>query len=84
MKLAKSMGVDSEAIRQAPPKSSVPNWALLTRADDRPLPWAKRAMMVDLQEAGKARVSLPLASTVKEVIKGFKIERGLPSPMLDD
>ena len=65
-------------------KSSAQNWALQTRADERPLPWAEKDMMVVLQEADKARVSLPLAGTVKEVIKGFKIERGLPMPTADD
>jgi len=84
MKLAGTMGVDPEAIREALLKSSAQNWALKTRADKRPLPWAEKDMMMVLQEADKARVSLPLAGTVKEVIKGFKIERGLSSPTPDD
>ena len=83
MKLAGAMGVDAEAVRQALLKSSAQNWALQTRADERPLPWAEKDMMVVLQEADMARVSLPLAGTVKEVIKGFKIERGLPMPKPD-
>jgi 3-hydroxyisobutyrate dehydrogenase-like beta-hydroxyacid dehydrogenase len=84
MKLAQTMGVDPEALRQALLKSSAQNWALQTRADERPLPWAEKDMMVVLQEADRARVSLPLAGTVKEVIKGFKIDRGLPMPTADD
>ena len=84
MKLAKTMDVDPETIRQALVKSSAQNWALQTRADERPLPWAEKDMMVVLQEADKARVSLRLAGTVKEAIKGFKIERGLPMPTADD
>lgn len=84
LKLAAAMGVDTEAIRQALVKSSAQNWALQTRADERPLPWAEKDMMVVLQEADRARVSLPLAGTVKEVIKGFKIEHGLPTPPSDD
>ena len=83
MELAKTMGVDPEILRQALLKSSAQNWALQTRADERPLPWAEKDMMVVLQEADKARISLPLAGTVKEVIKGFKIERGLPMPTAD-
>lgn len=83
MKLAGAMGVDPEAVRAALLKSSAGNWALQTRADERPLPWAEKDMMVVLQEADKARVSLPLAGTVKEVIKGFKLERGLPIPGSD-
>ena len=84
MKLAETMGVDREALRQALLKSSAQNWALQTRADERPLPWAEKDMMVVLQEADSARISLPLAGTVKEVIKGFKIERGLPMPKPDE
>ncbi len=33
-------------------------------------------MMVVLEEADAARVALPLSGTIKEVIKGIKIERG--------
>mgnify|MGYP006226451903 CR=1 FL=1 len=84
MELAKSMGIDPEALRLALLKSSAQNWALQTRADERPLPWAEKDMMVVLQEADKVRISLPLAGTVKEVIKGIKIGRGLPMPTADD
>ena len=84
MELAKTMGIDPEALRLALLKSSAQNWALQTRADERPLPWAEKDMMVVLQEADKVRISLPLAGTVKEVIKGIKIERGLPMPTADD
>ena len=84
MELAKSMGIDPEALRLALLKSSTQNWALQTRADERPLPWAEKDMMVVLQEADKVRISLPLAGTVKEVIKGIKIGRGLPMPTADD
>ena len=37
-------------------------------------------MNIVLQEADEARLSLPLCGSLKEVIKGIKIERGLPMP----
>ena len=39
-------------------------------------PWAEKDMMIVLEEADLARVALPLCGTVKEVIKGIKVERG--------
>jgi len=44
------------------------------------MPWAEKDMNIVLQEADIARLSLPLCGSVKEVIKGIKIERGLPMP----
>jgi 3-hydroxyisobutyrate dehydrogenase-like beta-hydroxyacid dehydrogenase len=40
------------------------------------MPWAEKDMMIVLNEADGARLSLPLCGTVKEVIKGIKIARG--------
>lgn len=79
-KLAKTLGVDPEELRVALEKSSAQNWAMSTRADERNAPWAEKDMMIVLKEADVARVSLPLAGVVKEVIKGFKIEKGHPMP----
>ena len=47
-----------------------------TGAGDRPMPWAEKDMMIVLDEADRARISLPLCGTIKEVIKGIKVERG--------
>lgn len=79
-KLARTLGVDPEELRSALEKSSAQNWAMSTRADERSAPWAEKDMMIVLKEADLARVSLPLAGVVKEVIKGFKIEHGHPMP----
>jgi hypothetical protein len=46
------------------------------------MPWAEKDMNIVLQEADEARLSLPLCGSLKEVIKGIKIERGLPMPKL--
>ena len=78
LRLAQSMGVDPEVLRAALHKSSAQNWSLSTRAEDRPIPWAEKDMNIVLREADKARLSLPLCGTVKEVIKGIKIRRGIP------
>jgi hypothetical protein len=44
------------------------------------MPWAEKDMSVVLHEADLARLSLPLAGTVKETIKGLKIRLGLGLP----
>ena len=44
------------------------------------MPWAEKDMSIVLHEADLARLSLPLAGTVKEVIKGLKIRLGLGLP----
>jgi 3-hydroxyisobutyrate dehydrogenase-like beta-hydroxyacid dehydrogenase len=80
LRLAQSLGVDPELLRTALDKSSAQNWSLTTRAEDRPIPWAEKDMNIVLREADKVRLSLPLCGTVKEVIKGIKIRRGIPMP----
>lgn len=80
LKLSAALGVDPEALRRALVDSSANNWSLQTRAEEKPVPWAEKDMTIVLKEADQARVSLPLCGVVKEVIKGFKIERGLPTP----
>jgi len=44
------MALNSENLRQALLKSSALNWALETRPDESPLPWAEKDMMVVLQQ----------------------------------
>jgi 3-hydroxyisobutyrate dehydrogenase-like beta-hydroxyacid dehydrogenase len=78
--LAESLGVDRETLREALQHSSGDNWALRTRADERPALWAEKDMMIVLAEADAARVALPVCGTVKEAIKAFKIQRNLKMP----
>jgi len=76
LKLGEHLGVDRAAMRAMLLESSGQNWALESGAGDRPMPWAEKDMMIVLDEADSARLSLPLCGTIKEVIKGIKIERG--------
>ena len=82
MDFAAAFGIDRELLRQALMKSSGANWALETRADERPALWAEKDMMLLLAEADVARLAMPVAGTVKEAIKAFKIARDLPMPKL--
>jgi 3-hydroxyisobutyrate dehydrogenase-like beta-hydroxyacid dehydrogenase len=84
MDFAAAFGVDHEILREALQHSSGANWALETRADERPALWAEKDMMILLAEADSARVAMPLSSTVKEAIKAFKIARNLPMPKRDE
>jgi 3-hydroxyisobutyrate dehydrogenase-like beta-hydroxyacid dehydrogenase len=79
-KLAKVLGVEIGPLRDALMESSADNWAMRTRVDARPMPWAEKDMTIVLKEADQARVSLPLCGTIKEVIKGIKIEAGQAMP----
>jgi 3-hydroxyisobutyrate dehydrogenase-like beta-hydroxyacid dehydrogenase len=78
--LGERLGLDREALREALAHSSGDNWAMRTRADERPALWAEKDMMIVLAEADRARLALPVAGAVKEAIKAFKIARGLPMP----
>ena len=60
--------------------SSAHNWAMESGVGALPMPWAEKDMTIVLQEADEARVSLPLSGTIKEVIKGIKIELGQDMP----
>ncbi|MEW6453497.1 MAG: NAD(P)-dependent oxidoreductase [Pseudomonadota bacterium] len=75
-KIGEKLGVDREAMRAMLLDSSAQNWAMGSGAGDRPMPWAEKDMMIVLEEADAARVSLPLCGSIKEVIKGIKVERG--------
>ena len=79
-KLAEALGVEAAPLRAALLQSSAHNWALESGAVDRPMPWAEKDMTIVLKEADTARVSLPLCGTVKEVVKGVKIELGQSMP----
>ena len=83
-RLGEVLGVDPDRLRQALVKSSAQNWSMSTRAEDKPVPWAEKDMTIVLREADLARLSLPLAGCVKEVIKGYKIRRKLPMPPIPE
>jgi 3-hydroxyisobutyrate dehydrogenase-like beta-hydroxyacid dehydrogenase len=79
-KLAHGLGVDLERLRTALLESSASNWALETRVDTLPMPWAEKDMRIVLSEADHLRLSVPLCGVVTEVVKSVKIERGWPTP----
>ncbi len=80
LKLGAKLGVEEEPLRRALLQSSASNWALETWREQRQMPWAEKDMTIVLEEADKARISLPLCGVIKEVIKGIKIERGYALP----
>lgn len=80
LRLAEALGVDPERLSEALCHGSGRNWALETRAERANMPWAEKDMGIVLHEADLARLSLPLAGTVKEVIKGLKIRLGMGMP----
>ncbi len=81
-KLAQGFGVDLERLRTALVDSSASNWALQTRIDRFPMPWAEKDMRIVLGEADRLRLSVPLCGVVTEVVKSVKRERGWPTPEL--
>jgi 3-hydroxyisobutyrate dehydrogenase-like beta-hydroxyacid dehydrogenase len=82
--LAKKLGVDPERLRVALIDSSAGNWALQTRPEEQPMPWAEKDMRIVLTEADRLRVSVPLCGVVTEVVKSVKFERGWPTPKTGD
>jgi 3-hydroxyisobutyrate dehydrogenase-like beta-hydroxyacid dehydrogenase len=77
---AQAFGVDREALRAALALGSGANWALETRADERPALWAEKDLAIVLDEASKAGVGMPVTATVKDAIAAFKAARGLATP----
>jgi 3-hydroxyisobutyrate dehydrogenase-like beta-hydroxyacid dehydrogenase len=82
--LAKRLGVDPERLRAALIDSSASNWALQTRPEENPMPWAEKDMRIVLSEADRLRLSLPLCGVITEVIKSVKFERGWPTPQAEE
>jgi 3-hydroxyisobutyrate dehydrogenase-like beta-hydroxyacid dehydrogenase len=80
LKLAAKLGVDPERLRTALLDSSASNWALQTRPELSPMPWAEKDMRIVLGEADRLRLPVPLCGVVTEVVKSVKIERGWPTP----
>ena len=81
--LGEAEGLDREQLRQILVLSSGDNWALRTRADDRPALWAEKDMAIVLDEAQQQGLTLPIAAQVCESIKAFKVARGLPAAPTD-
>lgn len=79
-----AQGLDREALRAALLLGSGDNWAMRTRADERPALWAEKDMAIALDEADRTRTPMPVMGVVREAIKAFKLARGLPAPRLDD
>lgn len=77
--LGEAEGLDREQLRRVLMLSSGDNWALRTRADERPALWAEKDMAIVLDEAQGHGVSAPIAAQVREAIKAFKRTRGLPA-----
>ncbi len=80
LKLGNKLGVDRDALREALVASSASNWALASRIEEQPMPWAEKDMTIVLKEADHLRMSVPLCGVVKEVIKTVKFEHGWPTP----
>ncbi len=81
--LGEALGVDREALRKALCHGSGANWALETRADERPALWAEKDMDLLLGEAASAQISTPICKTVRNAIAAFKKARNLPTPAAD-
>ena len=79
-KLAEKLNVDPERLRAALLDSSAGNWALKTRPETQPMPWAEKDMRIVLSEADRLRLSVPLCGVIAEVVKSVKFERGWPTP----
>jgi 3-hydroxyisobutyrate dehydrogenase-like beta-hydroxyacid dehydrogenase len=84
LRLGKALGADPERLKEALHHGSGQNWALDNHAGAGGMPWAEKDMNIVLHEADLVRLSLPLAGTVKEVIKGLKIRLGYPMPTAED
>lgn len=83
LRLGEKLGVDQEAMRAVLVHSSAENFSLTARADSRPTPWAEKDMSIVLKEADAARMSVPLAGLVREMIKDFKHRKGYPTPTVE-
>jgi 3-hydroxyisobutyrate dehydrogenase-like beta-hydroxyacid dehydrogenase len=82
--LARRLNVEPERLRAVLLESSAGNWALKTRPEEQPMPWAEKDMRIVLAEADRLRVSVPLCGVVKEVVKTVKFAHGWPTPEAHD
>jgi 3-hydroxyisobutyrate dehydrogenase-like beta-hydroxyacid dehydrogenase len=77
---AAAFGVERDALRAALGYGSGANWALETRADERPALWAEKDLAIVLEEADRAGIAMPVTAQVRQAIARFKRARGLPTP----
>ncbi len=80
LKLGNKLGVERDTLREALVASSASNWALASRIEEQPMPWAEKDMTIVLKEADRLRMSMPLCGVVKEVVKTVKFEHNWPTP----
>jgi 3-hydroxyisobutyrate dehydrogenase-like beta-hydroxyacid dehydrogenase len=80
LKLGNNLGVERDTLREALVASSASNWALASRIEEQPMPWAEKDMTIVLKEADRLRMSVPLCGVVKEVVKTVKFEHNWPTP----
>lgn len=80
LKLGNKLGIDRDVLREALVASSASNWALASRIEEQPMPWAEKDMTIVLKEADHLRMSVPLCGVVKEVVKTVKFEHNWPTP----
>jgi len=82
LRFGESLGLDPDRLREALVVSSAANFALIERADERPLPWAEKDMIIAQYEADRLRFPMPVGGLVKEIVKAFKVRKGYPTPSL--
>lgn len=80
LRLAGSLGVNEQRLREALGQSSAQNWAMDLQVQKHPMPWAEKDMMIALGEADELRMPLPMAVHVRELIKEFKLRHDYPTP----
>jgi 3-hydroxyisobutyrate dehydrogenase-like beta-hydroxyacid dehydrogenase len=71
--LGEALGVDRETLREALCHSSGANWALESRADERPALWAEKDMDLLLGEAANAGITVPISKTTRDAIWRFPL-----------
>ena len=81
--LSAALGIDPEKMRSALVHSSAQNFSMSARSDERPTPWAEKDMNIVLKEADAAKLSLPQAGLVRELVKAFKRRKGYPTPSVE-
>jgi 3-hydroxyisobutyrate dehydrogenase-like beta-hydroxyacid dehydrogenase len=80
LRLGAALGVDAQRLREALRHGSGQNWSLDSGAGERPMPWAEKDMGIVLHEADLARLSLPLAGTVRRSSRASRYARATTCP----
>jgi 3-hydroxyisobutyrate dehydrogenase-like beta-hydroxyacid dehydrogenase len=82
LRLAEALGADKESVREALAISSAQNWALTTRAEERPIPWAEKDIRLALSEADALQFPLQMAAASGEAMKAFKVRHDICTPKM--